>query len=337
METVITKVSLYYDSQRQGYDSTVWQTLTGLPYVNGDNNLEFNAASAIGVADINRGEVTFFLTVPTAPEAGDVREWGLYQINSSAAVTFKVTDDEFTAYVSDIDGNTESQTLTWLSTWTNTETKFKILYTPGLATFYIGSDKVAVFNDDGPPNGPLSLYVKNSESDPMALSHIQIRDSEFYVLDAGGTGSSSSGSTSPSTTQSPYTQYQNDSFTTVNVKSTPGHVYSFVVTNTTTSARYLQLHNTTTTPASGDTPEFKILVPANGIVSIGTDVFGTVGNYFSSGIAVANSTTATTYTAGTTGDLILELFYDGALTTTVLLLEDGSEMLLEIGDLILQE
>lgn len=106
-----------------------------------------------------------------------------------------------------------------------------------------------------------------------------------------------------------YTQYQNNSFATANAKPSGGNVFSFVVINTTASIRYFQLHNTATTPAGGATATQKFLVPANDSIVIGTDYFGPGGLNFATGIAVANSTTAATYTAGSAGDLLLDLNY----------------------------
>lgn len=338
MEFVGKKVNLYFDSQRQGFDSAMWSTLSGTPYLNASNNVEVNAAAIISKADIGRGSVTLFLTVPNQPAAGFTREWGLYQANSSAKATFKTTDTAFTAYVSDINGNTDSATVTWETGWTATSTKFQIIYVPGNVQFLINGRKFAEFYGDGCPSGPLSVYVSNSYGDSLELSHVQLMDAEVYssaplsavvtTTDSGSGSSSSSG----------WTAYQNDSFTTAIVKASSGRVYSFSVINTAASTRYLQFHNNTAAPAAGDTPEFKVMVPAGGAIGVGTDILGALGKLFSTGIVAANSSTATTYTAGSAGDLLLDLFYDGGgASTSHLLMESGFDLLLETSDLMLQE
>ena len=96
--------------------------------------------------------------------------------------------------------------------------------------------------------------------------------------------------------------------TTLNIKATPGNVFSFYVTNTNAAVRYFQLHNTATTPAGGAVPLRTYTIPAlTGVLIIGTDVLTTAGVNFSTGIAYATSTTAGTYTAATAGDHYVEV------------------------------
>lgn len=342
MQTVLPLVNLYFDPQRQGYDVSTWATLSGTPIINGSNLLEINASTIIGTTDLSRGELTMTMNIPHVPTSGDVREWGLYQLNNSAAATFKITDDVFTAYVCDSDGNTQSTTITQVASWFSAATKYSIIYGSGSAKFLINGQQVAIFQGSGVPSGPLSVYVKNSYADSLTLDHYQLLMADLYASTVDTDGFSSSGtpstpSSSSSSSAVAYTLYQNDSFATANVKATSGHVYSLNVTNTTTSSRYLQLHNSAATAVSGESAEYKILVPALSNVGVGTEMFGTAGFALSTGITVANSTVASTYTAGSAGDLLLDLFYDGGASTTYLLLENGFDMLLETGDLMLTE
>lgn len=104
-----------------------------------------------------------------------------------------------------------------------------------------------------------------------------------------------------------YTVTQNNSFQTTNLKAIAGNVLKFFVVNTTASTRYFQLHNTATTPGGGATAAFKFLVPATSQLVIGPKDIGDAGLYFATGIAMANSTAASTYAAGTAGDLLVEI------------------------------
>lgn len=104
-----------------------------------------------------------------------------------------------------------------------------------------------------------------------------------------------------------YTTTQNLSFTTLNLKASAGNVYSLSVFNSTASVRYLQLHNTATTPGGGATAFDLFLVPPNGQTIVDAQYFGPGGMAFATGIAYANSTTAGTYTAGSAGDLLLRI------------------------------
>lgn len=89
---------------------------------------------------------------------------------------------------------------------------------------------------------------------------------------------------------------------TLNVKSSSGNVYSLACHNENASDRYIQLHNTATTPTVGGTPLYSFLVPTNQQTVIGTDFFTQEGANFTNGIAFAFSTTKDTYTAGAAGD-----------------------------------
>lgn len=103
------------------------------------------------------------------------------------------------------------------------------------------------------------------------------------------------------------TKTQSNSFTTTNLKGAPGTLLGFRVINTTASTRYLQFHNTATTPGGGATAQEKWLIPANGSLTIGSADLPINGLYFSTGIAYANSTVNSTYTAGSAGDLLLDV------------------------------
>lgn len=89
---------------------------------------------------------------------------------------------------------------------------------------------------------------------------------------------------------------------TANVKASPGNVYSIYCRNINAAVRYIQLHDTATTPAPGAVPLYTFLIPASGSVVIDAAFFGEMGASFASGIAFAFSTTETTYTAGTAGE-----------------------------------
>lgn len=99
---------------------------------------------------------------------------------------------------------------------------------------------------------------------------------------------------------------QNNSFTTFNAKASSGTLVYLSCINTTASVRYLQDHNTATTPAGAATAAEKWLIPANGMLVLGPKDLAGSGIYQTTGHAFANSTAAATYTAGTAGDLLLE-------------------------------
>lgn len=79
------------------------------------------------------------------------------------------------------------------------------------------------------------------------------------------------------------------------IKNAAGRLYSLVVTNTKTSAQFIQIHNTTSVPADTAVPIYSFYVPASSSVSIASE---DIGDYFDTGISVCNSSTAATKTIG---------------------------------------
>lgn len=94
---------------------------------------------------------------------------------------------------------------------------------------------------------------------------------------------------------------------TANVVARAACLLSFTCANANAAVRYIQFHDTTTTPGAGAVPVLSFPVPpavggVPGIIGIGTDILSTNGVWFTLGIAFAFSTTAGTYTAGAAGD-----------------------------------
>lgn len=107
-----------------------------------------------------------------------------------------------------------------------------------------------------------------------------------------------------------YSVYKNyAAAATANVKASPGNVYAVTCSNINGSTRYIQIHNTATTPSAAAVPALSFVVPANSQVRIGTEFFGPGGINFSTGIAFAFSTTEGTYTAGTATDQFTQVCY----------------------------
>lgn len=97
---------------------------------------------------------------------------------------------------------------------------------------------------------------------------------------------------------------------TLNVKATPGNVFSLTCYNANAAAQYVQLHNTDTVPSTGVTvPIYCFLVPPASQIIVGTDFFTNNGVNFATGIAFAFSTTRDVYTAATAGDQSTRILY----------------------------
>lgn len=89
---------------------------------------------------------------------------------------------------------------------------------------------------------------------------------------------------------------------TLNVKASKGKVFSLQCHNLNAATRYIQLHDTATTPSAAAVPKYTFAIPAGLTVIVGTDFFGQGGVEFVNGVAFAFSTTEATYTAATATD-----------------------------------
>jgi len=96
---------------------------------------------------------------------------------------------------------------------------------------------------------------------------------------------------------------------TKNVKATPGRVYAIHGDNANAAIRYLQLHDTATTPAGAAVPKFTFKVKATDSILLGGDFFTQNGMYFTLGIAYAWSTTRDSYTAATAAEHATQVIF----------------------------
>lgn len=79
------------------------------------------------------------------------------------------------------------------------------------------------------------------------------------------------------------------------LKNAAGRLFQLTGVNNSASAQYIQVFNSTTVPADTTVPILVAYVPGNGTFSWD---FGSIGRYFSTGIAVSNSSTFATKTVG---------------------------------------
>lgn len=94
-------------------------------------------------------------------------------------------------------------------------------------------------------------------------------------------------------------------------KASPGVLVAVRATNANAGTRFLQIHNTTTTPTAGSTAVRTWCIPAGtsavpGVLQLGSDYFAP-SDYFSTGIGWSISTGTIVYTAATAIDHTLEL------------------------------
>lgn len=78
------------------------------------------------------------------------------------------------------------------------------------------------------------------------------------------------------------------------VKNAPGRLFLLVGYNSNAAAQFIQVHNTAAVPADGVAPVYTFAVPQG---NFSLDL-SNVGDYFSTGITVCNSSTGPTKTIG---------------------------------------
>ena len=174
------RIYYYYDPVRQGYDTTLWKTLAGAPTVAG-SVLRFTSATAIGYADIYQGDVTFNLTIPVSPVAGQDKRFGFYQPNLGAFVGFDITGAVFSFKVIDGLGNTETTAFTWQAAWTNTPVEFKVSWVGFSAAFFVNDVKIGVTNNVAVSKNPLSVYIKNGNADNLDMKYLEGKAIQHYI------------------------------------------------------------------------------------------------------------------------------------------------------------
>lgn len=175
--------NFYYDPVRQGYDTSTWATLAGVPAVVG-GKLVINNASIMHFADLMKGEAEFIVKL-SAPAAGDSQRIGF--TSSDAWLWFNIVDDVLSAVTKSGD-NTNSVVIDWQNSWSDVFVSFKIKWEAGMTTFSIGDTQQAVISDASIPGGPLSLYVYSSSTTPITISSITVKGVESSTLDTGVIG-----------------------------------------------------------------------------------------------------------------------------------------------------
>lgn len=167
------------------------------------------------------------------------------------------------------------------------------LYSAG-TSFYIGNL---------PPVKVIRITNNNSYNVPITVKAIL----SYTVYDQSkGAGTYSYITNTPNVYLTPTGIYNDGSIqvgnsgsTLVNsvvIRSTETKLHSLIITNTSGSAQFIQLHNTTTLPADGATPFAITYIPANSTIKFPmNDCYGIA---LSTGCVVCNSSTAATKTIG---------------------------------------
>lgn len=93
----------------------------------------------------------------------------------------------------------------------------------------------------------------------------------------------------------PLNSHSNAYANALQVKSGPGYLLGFTCYSSNAAAQFIQVHDSQTLPASGAVPCLVVTVAAASNLAV---YFNTPGRSFLYGIAIVNSSTGPTYTAG---------------------------------------
>lgn len=173
-----------YDVVIKQYDTNFWKSVTSLPTIS-SNLLRFNAAEAASYLQHIFADVEFKMTVPAAPTSGDARYFGFKNPAGTGlgAVYFDITNAVFSLKIYDDFGNLYSKVLTWSSGYTNTPTLFRIRWEKDGINVLINNVLVASIPQTTtgqttgkmPPTGPVSISIKNANSDNMDMTYMRVR------------------------------------------------------------------------------------------------------------------------------------------------------------------
>jgi hypothetical protein len=183
-----------YDPKRQGYDTNLWKTLTGVPSINA-SKLRLNSAEIIHYADLYGCDLMMRIILPAGPQQGDSRQFGLASVGLGAFLVFDITDDVFTIQALDGFGNTKSTIVSFDPNWLNDAIDFEIRWRGTYGDFLVNgvhviditdpADKKYAgnyrLNDIAVSKGPLSIYFNNDNADNMDIETINAKNIQTFL------------------------------------------------------------------------------------------------------------------------------------------------------------
>jgi len=178
-----------YDPAIYGLSLAYWVQVTGTGATTTGTGIttkvRLNADRIASMVCYRYADASFYVNVPVAPTASDVRSWG-FRIpggDNYGRVGFDITDTDFKCVVYDNNGTLlDSETIAWDAAWTATETKYRIVWYKGGVEFYIGTTRVAKLQMAGlaantaVPSLPMPIDINNANADNMDIGVIILKD-----------------------------------------------------------------------------------------------------------------------------------------------------------------
>ncbi len=142
-----------------------------------------SAVSGGSGTDISGAGATEFLDGETGvgtATSGDNKILGLISLNKDIKAVFHIYGNELRCITKDEDGVTTTSIIPWVSAWSSTAAIWTIRWQGQGVAFYINENQVSVHSGDI-PNGPMSVYINNTDSDNLLLSYVEGSGIESYL------------------------------------------------------------------------------------------------------------------------------------------------------------
>ena len=176
--------SFFYSPTTVGFDNTFWRSTSGNPTVASDR-IRLNQDTAYSYPQFRFGIFEFGVIIPVAPTAGDDRKWGfkIPELGNKGTIFFQISGTTLSAVSYDNDGvESDSQDIPWDASWTNTETRFTINWSPkGVRISINGVDPIVLKVPNNIGDLPMALYLDNQNADDMDITYILVKESQSAI------------------------------------------------------------------------------------------------------------------------------------------------------------
>lgn len=177
-----------YDPKRQGYDTTLWKSLTGVPAIAADK-IVLNAGSTLSYSDLMQCDLKVTIEIPLAPAAFDSRSFGFANVSKGAYLMFNINGVDFTGYANDGEGHTKILVFSFDPTWAGTAVTFGIKWRAGYADFSANGVNLISTEDTGTyrmsniavPSEPMGIYFSNANADNMKIGMIEAKNIQGFI------------------------------------------------------------------------------------------------------------------------------------------------------------
>lgn len=177
--------ALTYDPQISAYNTNFWKTLSGSDPTVPSTKLRITNAEIASYGSWRFSAIEFVLNVPTAPTAGNNRQWGFKcpALGNRGRVEFSIVDDVFAVFAYN-DAGTQVFTLaiTWDAAWTATDVRYGIrIGKDGIRFLIDGVVKAKTQISGHNPNPavsslPLPIHIKNGTASNLDMTAMIIDD-----------------------------------------------------------------------------------------------------------------------------------------------------------------